>query len=537
MNTIPSTSRRYGTKEDKSKQDESKEQDKDQNKEAAKSAPPPKQDAPAELTRAEVENLIATSVKSALIEALPPELKKGVTEDGLKSILAAELAKHNKETPKSDGKAEGNEQAKTYSKSDFVTISENVVKAAFESVRRESKAVADVGDAKAAGGKSNVEVPVSWCKGNLPLHGKQLMNVLLQRPINDGISEDQVRGGVAKGEAILSKMRATGHMGKALTSTGSGTGDELVPTDLSSELQRRMYLSSDLFALVALGEIQQPTDPYQFPLSKTRPTFYGNSSEGSATTASDPGTGNITLQTAKFMAKTLFSYELDEDAIIPILPWLQGELALAAAETMESVILNGDTSGTHQDTDTAGITNAAEKFIKGLRKYALAVTALKKDLSSGGISDANLRSMKKALGRWGTNPDDLVLVCGVNGQNDLEGLAEVSTVDKFGQNATIITGRLPKWRGVPIVTSAKCREDLNASGVNDGVTTSKGSIILFNRREFMLGRRRDFTIETFRDIDTQQTKVVASFRRSFVPRETPAATTAQTVVVGYNYTA
>jgi hypothetical protein len=115
-------------------------------------------------------------------------------------------------------------------------------------------------------------------------------------------------------------------------------------------------------------------------------------------------------------------------------------------------------------------------------------------------------------------------------------MPEVTTVDKLGSTATIITGRLPKWRGVPIVTSAAVREDLNASAVYDGITATKGSILLFNRREFILGRRRDFTVEVDRDITKQQHIVVASFRKAFTPRETPSATI-PTVGLGYNYTA
>lgn len=394
--------------------------------------------------------------------------------------------------------------------------------------RRPSKAIFD--------GRPSIEVPVSWCKGNLPLHGKQLLNLMLKRPVNDGIESGMLSKGIELGEGILFRMRKSGHMGKALTSTGSTTGDEYVPTDLSSELQRRMYLASNLVALLALDEVDMPSQPFEWPLSTTRPTFYLGATENTATTASDPGSAKIVLDAKKLMAQVDFSYELDEDAAIAILPALQTLLGEAAADALEAAILNGDTTATHQDSDIHAVENAAQKAFKGLRKYALAVTALKKDLSTGGITDANLRAMKKVMAKYGISPEDLILVCGTQGQNDLEGMSEVSTVDKLGNTATIITGRLPKWRGVPIVTSAACREDLNASGVYDNVTKDKGSILLFNRREFMLGRRREFTVEVDRDITKQQHTVVASFRRAFTPHETPSATI-PTVTCGYNYAA
>ena len=46
-------------------------------------------------------------------------------------------------------------------------------------------------------------------------------------------------------------------------------------------------------------------------------------------------------------------------------------------------------------------------------------------------------------------------------------------------------------------------------------------MILGHKPSFVVGVRRDFTVETDRDITTQSNKVVASFRRDFQPLETP----------------
>jgi len=381
-----------------------------------------------------------------------------------------------------------------------------------------------------------IEMPTSWTAGNLPVHGKQLLNILRRKPMNDGIDEDTLRQAEAKGAARLESMRVKGHMGKALTSTGSGTGDELVPTDLSSELQRRLYLASDLVAMLAMDEVAMPTNPYTFPLSTTRPTFYLETTENTQATESTPGTGNVTLTAKKHMAKVLFSYEVEDDAIIPMLPWLERLMGEAAADALEGSIINGDDNTTHQDSDIAAVSKHSSKAYKGLRYYALAISGLKTDISSGGISSSNLRSILKKGGHYVRNKADCLWLVGPKGENDLLGLTEFMTVDKIGNDATIITGRVPRLFGIPVVTSAQCREDTNASGVYDGTTTTKGTLLLFNRRRFVLGRRGEFMVETERDIDYQQTKVVASYRRSFVPIETPSASITS-VLVGYNYTA
>lgn len=501
--------------------DKSKETPKDDPKDKKSEDPKDKKSDDSAITEDELKQTVTTAVQEAVKAALPEHLKGLVTTDKLSEIIGAELAKQ-----KGDSKSINADQIKS--------AATEAAKTFMDGFRRENKFEQSKSDSARPGGE--IEMPYSWSKGNLPPHAKQLLNLCMKRDINHGIPEADVQKAEAKGKALLDRMQAKGLMGKALTSTGAGTGDEFVPTDLSSELQRRFYLSSDLVAILALTEVDMPSQPYEYPLSTTRPTFLLNTTENTATTASDPGTSKITLDAKKIMAQVNASYEVDEDSIIPVLPWIQEQLGLAAAEKFESMLINGDTTATHMDSDIHAITNAGEKAFKGFRKLALAVGALSKDLSTGGITDANLRSMKKAMGKYGVNPMDLILVCGVAGQSDLEGMTEVSTVDKFGQSATILTGKLPKWRNIPIVTSAACRETLNASGVYDGSTVTKGSILLVNRRAFMLGRRRAFTVEVDKDITTQTHKLVASLRRAFTPMETPSATI-QTVCVGYNYTA
>jgi len=49
----------------------------------------------------------------------------------------------------------------------------------------------------------------------------------------------------------------------------------------------------------------------------------------------------------------------------------------------------------------------------------------------------------------------------------------VRTVDKYGQFATVLNGELGKIDGIPVIVSEKIRENLNASGVYDGTTTTK----------------------------------------------------------------
>lgn len=465
-----------------------------------------------ELTADEVKSLIAEAVKASVGEVLN-QTDKRISEAVTEAVQKAVSAK----------------PAETVTADEVRKLAEEAAKRALAQTRSEAKPVADPSDAT----REVIEIPVSWCKGNLPLHGKQLLNIITRRPMNEGISEDVIRKGEKIGDAMISRMQ---YGLKALTSTAQGAGDELVPADLSAELQRRMYLASKLYALLAPYEVAMPTQPYTMPLSTTRPTFYYESTEGQAGTESTPGTGLVTLDAKKFMAKVTFSYELTEDAVIPVLPWIERLLAEAAADCFEAAMLNGDTAQTHMDSDINAIPKAAEKAFNGFRKYALAQAETKKDLSTGGISAANLRALLKLMKKYAVNPRDCLLICGIAGKNDLLALPEVMTADKAGTNATLFGAPLETIWGVPIVESARCREDLNANGVYDGTTKTKGSILFVNRSQFIIGRKRDFMVETVRDVDYQVTKVVASFRRGLSPLETPSASV-PSLAIGYNYTA
>lgn len=465
-------------------------------------------------TKNEREQVTAESIKSILKDVLSEHLKEGqkeVAESDIKGIFSEVLTEQRAKVKKGS-------------------------KMRHDAEQRDEESEDESRDDAAYYKSLGITCPVGPSKGNLPLHQKQLLNRIMRKHENDGIDKIDLERGERLGEFMLNKYTGLAKAGqKALTSTGSGAGDEWVPTNLASELLRRMYLASELNAILAASEIDMPTEPYEYPLSTTRPTFYGQPTENTATTASTPATARPSLASKKFMAQVDFSYEIAEDSIVPILPNLQTLIAEAAADAYEDCLINGDTTATHQDSDTHAISDAAAKQFKGFRKLALAVSALKSDISSGGLNEANLRALKKILGKWGVRKSDLMWIVGSKGINDIGGITNVSTVDKYGPGATILTGEISTFLGIPIITSERSRENLNASGVYDGSTTTKGNILLVNKSQFLTGRRREFTVELDRDITTQKNIMVASFRKGMIPMETPSASIT-TVAVGYNYT-
>lgn len=403
-----------------------------------------------------------------------------------------------------------------------------IVETATKGIRRESKMQFESGES------SGIETPIAHRAGNLTVGLKQLLNVMTGKSENDGITESQLADATRRSE--VSEKRLMRNVKTTITTTGAGTGLEWMNETISSLLLQRMYLQSQVAQAFLASEVVMPTNPFNYPLSTTRPTFR-LATEGTAPAASNSGSAGLALNAKKLTGIVDYSYEADEDAIISILPKTIADLGDSAGDALEDAIINGDTTATHQDSDSDAIgATHSGKIWNGIRMLTLAQSTLKLSLASGGISAANVGALRKLLGRWGLNPKDLVLITGVAGYNDFVLLAETLTAEKTGNAATarVLTGLAPSILGIDIVPSARQREDLNASGVYDGTTTTKGALLLVYKPAWITGLRRGFTVETDSDKKAQTRSVIASFRRDFKAIE--ALTLTRGAVLGYNFT-
>lgn len=307
-------------------------------------------------------------------------------------------------------------------------------------------------------------------------------------------------------------------LGKALDSATATEGLEFVPTGFSQDLIDRIRIAARTGEL--FREIQMPTDPFKLPakaIARKRAKQMSESKEDNAAKAPavTPGTRSITLDAKKLAARVLWSLDLDEDSIIAMGPFLRDEIIEAVGYALEGAYINGDTTATHQDTDTAALAaDVAEKVWKGLRKNALANSATV-DLST--FNAANLIAMRTKLGRYGADPRKLAWIVSVVGLAKLMGLAELITLDKLGPQATILTGQVAQLFGSPVIVSEEVRDDVDATGVNGSSGNTKSTINLVNRDGFLRGQRRALTVKQKQDIETDQEIIVATWRGDFVP--------------------
>lgn len=388
---------------------------------------------------------------------------------------------------------------------------------------------------------NDMRIPFEHRSGNLTVAEKQLLNICLMNvsedakartiekggriptSVDDGIPKDLMAKAREKGEGLVKRLSGK-HGSKTITTGGIGSGAELIPVDLSSNLLARLYLESQLANELLANQVDMPTDPFKYPMTTTRPSYYvGAEAPGTDPTGSNPGTKNVTLDAKKLIGMSDYSYEADEDAIVAVLDMLFNGLAQGAAASFEGALIEGDDSATHQHADYHAIANHHTKLFKGFRKYALA-GGITVDFSMGNISNTNIKALRKKMGKYGIRPRDLIIVAGPQAYNDLVGLDETLTFEKVGnsQATRILTGEADSIYGIRIIVSGEMREDLNSAGVYDGSSAAKGGLLMIHKPSWIVGARRGFMVEVETDKKQQVNYVIGSFRRAFTPTETPS---------------
>lgn len=343
----------------------------------------------------------------------------------------------------------------------------------------------------------------------------------------------------AKGFQVARSHRAYkdqwNHVLRALDVDTSAEGTEWVPTGIGASLHEKVRASGKVAPL--FQRINLPTNPWKWPVEGADATAYRvaepTSDTATKVTASTPGTGAATFDAEIIGARTLISRSLDADSAIAILPFTTRKLVQAFVDGEEKAILDGDTDGTHQDADVQsnGATDVRSAW-DGLRKKALAQTVA----TATSATALNLGIVRKAMGKWGANPADLAFIIGVSNLHSLLADTNLLTVDKMGPNAVILNGQIGSVFGVPVIVSEHVREDLNASGINDGITATKTYMLCVNRNEWALGQRTALDVETDDSIyrESYQRVAVAFMREDF--QSLASAATNEDTAIAYNVT-
>ncbi|MEV4416126.1 phage major capsid protein [Catellatospora sp. NPDC049609] len=321
---------------------------------------------------------------------------------------------------------------------------------------------------------------------------------------------------------------------RAMDVDTAGEGGNWVPTGIGSVLHEKVRAAGKIAPL--FSRIDLPANPWKWPVEGADATAYRVAEPTGDTetkmAASTPGTVAPTFDAEIFGARALFSRSLEADSAYAILPYVRKKIVQAFVDAEEKAVLDGDSDGTHQDSDVGASTTDARTAWDGLRKRALANAGQ----ALTAVTSANIATLRKSMGKWGLNPAEMALILGVSGYHQLLGDANLITVDKAGPQATILNGQIGWVYGVPVIVSEHVRENLNATGVYDGTTTTKTYFMLVNRNEWAFGQRMALDVEVDDSIyrETYQRVMVGFMREDF--QNIGDAASNDDTAVGFNTT-
>lgn len=283
-----------------------------------------------------------------------------------------------------------------------------------------------------------------------------------------------------------------------------------VPQQLSARLQEKIELTLKVAALH--DRIPMPTNPYDLPYVAGQTTAY---LAGEATAEDSPRfkksamtPGKVTFTAKKIAVRVLFTEELTEDSLIPVLPLLKKDIAKAVGRAIEDATINGDLTAIHMDTDVVDARDARKAW-DGYR--SIAQTSL--DFVNT-LTLTQLRTLRAGMGVYGVDVSDMALVCSIQGYLQLLEIDQVRTLEKYGPKATVITGELAKIDNIPIIVSEKMRDDLSTAGVYE-VAGPRTGLVMIHRAAVLYGDRRNITVKTDFDIERDQNIMVCTQRLAF----------------------
>ena len=124
---------------------------------------------------------------------------------------------------------------------------------------------------------------------------------------------------------------------------------------------------------------------------------------------------------------------------------------------------------------------------------------------NGAVSEAMFNGVRGQLGKYGVRPSELAYICDVNTFIKSLMVDSFRTLDKFGPQATVLTGQLGAVEGIPVIVSEQMKlADSDGKVTDDGNTTNTGRLLIVNRSQWRVGFKRELNIETVRDAQKRQ---------------------------------
>jgi HK97 family phage major capsid protein len=323
----------------------------------------------------------------------------------------------------------------------------------------------------------------------------------------------------------------------------TGFGDEWVPELWSAQIWEKAR--QDNVVLPLFRTIEMPSSPFDLPVEGTDPSVYfvpesSNenqlvlSGSGNPIPDSKIGSRKIQLNAKKLALRVGFSAELVEDAILPVLNIYRVQAMRAIADSIDYVLLNGDTedtTGSNINTPLAVSGNERFMAFNGLRYLPIASNlSLQLDMD-GALTLAKLRETRfKMPARYAARPGDLAWMVDSGTYAQLLNLPEFLTLDKAGALATAQTGQIGFIDGIPVFTSAEMPMT-NDSGVVAASGNTKGTALCVYRPGWFVGYRRRVAVNVDYLPYYDSYQLTATVRLAFAPFDDYAASAAVNITI------
>jgi HK97 family phage prohead protease/HK97 family phage major capsid protein len=212
----------------------------------------------------------------------------------------------------------------------------------------------------------------------------------------------------------------------------------------------------------------------------------------------------------KFMVTTHLAKDEEEDTILPLIDFLRRAATRRLSRSIDKALLRGTgalTGFTANPATTSTYASVVKGIITMVNQVATDGLTVRTADATTKATAANIAAARAKMGKYGLQlGDHLVYLTSIEGYNELVTTSDFRTVDKFGPNATYLTGSVGAIYGIPVVIT----EFLDNVGSN---SNNVGALVY--KPGWMIAERRGIEIESEYEPRQQVTAMYLSTRFDF----------------------
>lgn len=315
---------------------------------------------------------------------------------------------------------------------------------------------------------------------------------------------------------------------RAMDTAESGYGSQLIGVQYGNSLWDVVRELGTIFPLFPSYDMTQAST--YLPVEAGFPEVYFVS-ESTANNSSNYSTvktasQRVSVTVAKLLLHQMWSGEMEEDSIIPFVPFLMMQAARSWAYYNDSVILNGDTTNSASNINDSSDPDDTKHFLAmdGIRHAAIVDNTGNLNSTGGAITLDTFRVIRAMMRDntrfvdWGhpINRKDLVFIADPDSSDRIENLDEIVSASLMaGKGADLLNGQVASILGYPVIRTMVQKKTLATGFVHNSTGNDFGNITGVNVTGGVVGHRRHIKQEIERLPGTDQTRLVSSARFGF----------------------